>query len=170
MKQHQLPDQTPPPSTADAPNAVWTAWVREHWGAVRVIQLDTNRHLADDAPSQARVRAVVHLGLLSPADVHVDATADVPNAAGATDQSVIELWSAQSYRNGTFVFEALVPAEALDEHGALTVCVRPRGGHEDLLPLRAVARPSDVGPSSSSSPPAPHQPRGAPSSSPPRRT
>jgi hypothetical protein len=114
---------------------------------VRVIQLDAARHLAD-APDRVSVRAVIHLGSLSPADVRVDAVAGAGEPVGASNQRAHEIWSVQSYRNGIFVFEGFVAPESPDGHRSLTVRVRPRSAHahEDLSLLRTVVRSSEVDP------------------------
>lgn len=143
MRDHRPQNQLPPPQlTADASSAAWSGWVREQWGAVRVIQLDMTQ-LAD-VPGRVRVRAVIHLGVLSPADVCVDAVAGAAESVDTSRPRLGELWSAQSYRNGTYVFEGFAATEALDDRGVLTVRVRPRSAHEDLSGLGAVAQSSQA--------------------------
>jgi hypothetical protein len=146
MKQHRLQDQIPPPRISDdGPTKAWAVWVSEQWRAVHVIQLDAARHLADRL-DRVRVRAVIHLGLLSPADVRVDAVAGAGEPVGASHQRVHEMWSVQSYRNGAFVFEGLIAAESLDGYRMLAVTVRPRSAHEDLSRLRTVVRSTKMDP------------------------
>lgn len=143
MNQHRLPDQIPPPQrSANAATAAWAAWVRQQWRRVRVTHLETNSLLAD-VPGRVRVRANVHLGSLVPADVLVEATADVAETAAASREWPIRLWSVQSYRNGTYVFEGLLPLEAVDEH-LLIVRVRPGAVDETLSALQEVERSFDV--------------------------
>lgn len=138
MTEHGLHDQLPPPQrTPGAPTAEWAAWVREQWSAVRVILFEA-MHLAD-AADRVRVRAVIHLGALSPADVRVDAVTGGTESPDEPGRRASELWCAQSYRNGTFVFEGFAATEALDERGALTARVRPRTGDEDLARLSVFA-------------------------------
>jgi hypothetical protein len=55
-----------------------------------------------------RVRAVVQLGRLSPADVRVEFV-PVPPAGGV---AALRMWSSQAYGNGRFVFEAELDAAA----------------------------------------------------------
>jgi hypothetical protein len=142
MNQHRLPDEIPPPQrTANAPTAAWTVWVRQQWGGVRVTHLEANPLLAD-FPGRVRVRANVHLGCLLPADVLVEATIDAA-ASDASGEWPIRLCSVQSYRNGTYVFEGLLPLEAVDEH-PLIVRVRPAAVHETLSTLQEVDRSFDV--------------------------
>jgi hypothetical protein len=143
MNQHRLPDQIPPPQrAAKAPTERWAAWVREVWGGVRVTHLETNPLLAD-VPGRVRVRANVHLGSLLPADVLVEATTDAAEAPDASGEWPIRLSSVQSYGNGTYVFEGLLPLEAVDEY-ALIVRVRPGAVHETLSTLQEVDRSFDV--------------------------
>jgi hypothetical protein len=143
MMQDHFQNQLPPPGVATDPSpAIWAVWVREHWGAVRVTGLDTTQ-LAD-VPGRVRVRAVIHLGSLSPADVHVDAVAGAADSADTTRPRLGELWSAQSFRNGTFVFEGFAEAEALGEQRLLTVRVRPRRAQETLADLSPVSQSSEV--------------------------
>lgn len=142
MNQHRLPDQIPPPQrTANAPSAAWTAWVRQQWGGVRVTHLETNPLLAD-VPGRVRVRANVDLGSLLPADVLVEATTDAAETAASAEWP-IRLCSVQSYANGTYVFEGLIPLEAVDEH-PLIVRVRPGAVHETLSALQEVDRSFEV--------------------------
>lgn len=85
-----------------------------------------------------RVRAVVHLGGLTPADVLVSLTpADTSEAARcATDQ---RLWSSESFDNGRFLFERVLSAGEQAAGDAWMVCVRPAEpstGRPVLYPLR----------------------------------
>jgi hypothetical protein len=142
MNQHRLPDQIPPPQrTANAPTAAWTAWVRQQWGGVRVTHLEANPLFAD-VPGQVRVRANVHLVSLLPADVLVELTGTA-DAADASGEWPIRLCSVQSYNNGSYVFEGLLPLEAVDDH-LLIVRVRPSAVREALSGLQEVSRPFDV--------------------------
>lgn len=143
MNQHRLPDQIPPPQrAANAPTARWAAWVRQQWGGVRVTDLEINPLLAD-VPGRVHVRANVHLGPLLPADVLVEAATDAAEATDASGEWPIRLCSVQSYANGTYVFEGLLPLEAVDEH-PLIVRVRPGAVHERLSALQEVDRSFDA--------------------------
>jgi hypothetical protein len=145
MTEHGLHDQLPPPQrTPGTPTAEWAAWVREQWSAVRVILVEAT-HLAD-AADRVRVRAVIHLGSLSPADVRVDAVAGAAEPAGDPAHRPSELWCAQSYRNGTFVFEGFAATEGDEEQPTLTARVRPRAADENLAPLSVVAHSTDERP------------------------
>jgi len=95
------------------------------WSAVRVGSVAVSRH-GSAADEGATVRACVELGALAPADVRVDV---VGAGAAAGEASVgsegVRLWSTQSFDNGTFVFEAHVPAELVHARDAISVRVRP---------------------------------------------
>jgi hypothetical protein len=144
MNQHRLPDQIPPPSpAANVPTAAWAAWVREQWGAVQVTHLKATP-LRADIPGHLRVHANVHLGSLAPADVLVEATADGSETADAAAEWSIRLSSMQSYRNGTYVYEGLLPRQAVEERCPLTVRVLPGAAHEAFSMLGEVARAFDV--------------------------
>jgi len=140
MTQRHSQDQLAPPRNGIAPAALWADWVRQHWDAVRVIHLDVTP-LAD-VVDRVRVRAVIHLGSLSPADVRVGAVRSGAESDDESDESASELYSAQSYRNGTFVFEGFTILEAPHGERPLSVLVRPRAAHEDLSGLTVVARSS----------------------------
>ncbi len=137
MSRHRLPDQVPPPTLqADAPTAGWAAWVRQQWATVRVTHVETNP-LRADVPRHVRLRANVHLGSLAPADVLVEATAD--RAKTAT-----RLASLQSYGNGIYVFEGVLPPHAFKEGHPLIVRVRPGASHDAFSGLGEIARAFEV--------------------------
>ena len=76
------------------------------------------------SPRGRRVRAVVQLGGLSPADVRVELLPAPPGGGPAR-----RTWSSQTYGDGRFVFEAeLDAADAADAANATwEVYVRPAG-------------------------------------------
>ena len=131
-------NQTGLESTAGEPSAAWIGWVREQWNAVRVAHVATTQ-LAD-VGDRVRVRAVIHLGPLSPADVCVEVVKGAGPTAGGSGRTLNELWSTQSYRNGTFVFEGVTLTDAMDDDEGLTVRVRPRKADEKLSDLGTAAR------------------------------
>jgi hypothetical protein len=99
--------------TTAVPDDVWTGVsAREKWRGVRIEEAQ----LAPAAGSEhaMRVWACVELGELAPADVRVEL---VPGAPGTIlDRSTHRahrLWSVQSYFNGRYVFEGIVPAPDL---------------------------------------------------------
>lgn len=74
-------------------------------------------------PGGGRVRAVVRLGDLAPADVQVELRpADIDDARG----TVRPMWSAQSYDNGCYVFESPLAGDEGAADGEWIVRVRPR--------------------------------------------
>jgi hypothetical protein len=87
------------------------------------------------------VRANVHLGSLIPADVLVDATADRVKASGEWSTRLASL---QSYGNGIYVFDGLLPPHALEDRSPLIVRVRPGSAHEAFSALGKVARTFEV--------------------------
>jgi hypothetical protein len=144
MNQHRLPAQIPPPCPAtNARSRGWAAWVHQQWPAVRVTHI-TTRPLHPDIAGHLRVLANVHLAALSPADVLVEATADRADTARDPDAWPIRLCSAQSYRNGIYVFEGLLPPHGVEERCPLTVRVRPGVAHETFTALGDVAQAFDV--------------------------
>lgn len=74
-------------------------------------------------PSGGRVRAVVRLGGLTPADVEVEVRASAPTGRSADGRA---MWSSQPYDNGSFVFEATFAGDELAAHDEWLVRVRPR--------------------------------------------
>lgn len=113
-----------------------------HWVRVRVRSVESLRTLAREGDEQVVVRACVHLGALLPADVKVDllTPARVASRAGDAPDACCQLWSVQSYDNGTFVFEALVPAELVDRATTVGVRVRAQRVREEPSTLRPVIR------------------------------
>jgi hypothetical protein len=74
-----------------------------------------------------RVRAIVHLGGLTPADVVVGLTPGRTACAVACPADR-RLWSCESLDNDAVVFERLIP-RAEDVAGSeWTICVHPAGG------------------------------------------
>lgn len=116
----------------DAARATLGGWralqVRDRWRQVRV---DVAELAATG--SACHVRAVVHLGALSPADVHVELTpasaalADVGDAPSDADAALVAypLWCDHSYDNGCYVFDRVLSPVALVPHDAWSVRVRP---------------------------------------------
>ena len=95
------------------------------WAAVRVGSVAVSRH-GTAADAGATVRACVELGALAPADVRVHVVGEGASAGEASVGSEgVRLWSTQSFDNGTFVFEAHVPAELVHARDAISVRVRP---------------------------------------------
>jgi hypothetical protein len=80
-------------------------WPRVVIREVRVVR----PQLSDE--SHPTVRAWIHLGALLPVDVRV---AMVPTLGSVPNPTMARLmWSAESYRNGSYLFEGTMPAAAL---------------------------------------------------------
>jgi hypothetical protein len=137
MSQYRLPDRIPPPCPGN--EAGWARWVRDKWNAVRITHLRTTP-LGADIPGRVRIRVNVHLGALAPADVLVQASADGAEATDVSGEWPIRLCSTQSYGNGTYVFDGLLPAHGVENRRRLAVRVRPGAAHEALSTLREVRR------------------------------
>jgi hypothetical protein len=114
---------------------------RNAWPHVRIDSV-----LLEPCGTGRRVRAVVQLGGLTPADVHVGllpaATADPLAKALATDAArscADRMWSAESYGNGVVVFERVIAAAEEAATDSWVVYVTPvdvPGGRPLLYPLR----------------------------------
>lgn len=94
--------------------------IERQWPGVRIG--DIEMHSAEGA--QQIVRACVHLGALLPVDVHVEllCAEDRIGAGESPHSSRHEMWSVQSYDNGTFSYEGHIPASALE--GKLGCAIR----------------------------------------------
>ena len=95
------------------------------WWRVRI-------HLVEVVPDSGgrRVRAVVQLGALAPADVRVELLL-TSRAREAPRDGGRPMWSTQSYDNGCYVFEATIARDDLAADGDWLVRVSPRA----VLPL-----------------------------------
>jgi hypothetical protein len=95
----------------------------------RIVLRDTSITVPPTGDASLRtVRACVHLGSLLPVDVRV---ALVPIRDSAPDFAMAHLmWSAESYHNGTYLYEVTLPLAAL-AGGSCAVRVTPARG----LPL-----------------------------------
>jgi hypothetical protein len=99
-------------------------WLEGQWSDVRVCGVELVARPRRGSGQRAKLRAVVQLGGLTPADVVVTARSDDPALERATEE-VVRLWSVQSHQNGAFVFEAAANAHAIDEAAELLVTVEP---------------------------------------------
>jgi hypothetical protein len=123
-------------------------WIAGQWSDVQVCGAELVARLRRGAGQRAKVRAVVQLGGLTPADVVVTARSVDPALERATEE-VVRLWSVQSHHNGAFVFEAAANASAIDDAADLLVTVEPARAlpGDRVLPsaMRIVApsRPDD---------------------------
>lgn len=144
MSRYGVADHIPPPCRAAEASATgWARWVRDRWPAVRVTHLKTVP-LRPHVPGRLRVRVNVYLGALAPADVLVEATVDEADTPDGSGEWPIRLCSVQSYGNGIYVFEALLPRQPVEHRRRLTVRVRPGTSHEALSTLQDVVRVFEV--------------------------
>ena len=103
------------------------ARIASYWPQVRVKDVQVTKSAAGD-----RVRALVELGCLTPADVRVELTragsgaADVAMPAGGH-----RLFSSQGYGNGCFVFDTTVPAGTTSRGRDWVIHVHPTEALEE---------------------------------------
>jgi hypothetical protein len=98
-----------------------------------------------DRLGPVRLEVAVYLGRLLPADVHVEAVIDWDagcdgGARGDGVPGTVRLCSTRSYRNGTFVFEAVLPRMPAGGPEAITVHVRPADRGAPGRPIQPVTR------------------------------
>lgn len=94
---------------------------------MRVLSVEIETGEPSIPAGHLRVRAIVHLGRLTPADVHVQATLARALADDLRREvQAARLWSAQSYRNGVYVFEGHMAEPMLDDPERLRVLIEPR--------------------------------------------
>lgn len=99
-------------TVSDPPEALTGVWraqrLRAGWPSVHVESVETAPHA-----SGRQVRAVVHLGDLTPADVCVGVTraaeAESLIAASVDCCGDDRMWSCASLHNGRFLFERVIP-------------------------------------------------------------
>ncbi|HET7584745.1 MAG TPA: hypothetical protein VFK13_07555 [Gemmatimonadaceae bacterium] len=104
------------------------------WPEIRVIGIHVCPAHHDRAHNR-RVHACVHLGRLLPVDVRVEV---LPGDAAADDARGHRMFSIHSYHNGSYLFEATLPADELMGEDGLVVRVSPRAQ------LRTTAAPAPV--------------------------
>lgn len=98
------------------------------WDQVGITHVATVEAGHGTPAGHRRVRTLVRLGRLTPADVKVHLTTQPPTADVAPDAGWRRrLACAQTYANGTFVFEGNVPEQLLREGRRLVVLVEPQG-------------------------------------------
>jgi starch phosphorylase len=111
--------------------AEWKRRVNDQWPEVRVDHLESVG--ADDyheLGSPLRLRVFVSLGGLTPSDVDVQVVSGrVDDADELRDPQVTSLTSAESYENGRYRYEGVVP---LDRTGAFGYTVRVLPKHKGM--------------------------------------
>ncbi len=110
--------------------AAWAAHVREQWPQVRVERVEREGGNSVPVGTNFRVRALIQLGALTPADVAVELYVGPLNPAGEIVGAGILRMDHAVQREGTsWMFEAARPCNHSGLHG-FTVRVRP--SHPDL--------------------------------------
>lgn len=101
------------------------------WSVVRVLDSELvdgaeRRDAGDRRECRLPIRAYVHLGELTPADVHIDLHGGRLSAADVRDRpDGVRLYSVESYGNGIFVFEGCATPVDDELADGWTVRVRP---------------------------------------------
>jgi hypothetical protein len=127
MRKEHIPGVT---ATAGRPPPSWWSRLDAAWPHVRVTHTEVRR-LAHDSEPYIRIRTVVHLEALVPADVQVDISHRYAQHENPGD-GACRLWSVQSYRNSAFVFEATATEQELAGIGPLDdLVVRVRPAHRE---------------------------------------
>lgn len=126
-------------------------WLEGQWPRVHVCFAEVLLAGSDSSERRPRLRAVVQLGELTPADVQVTARLAVAGPEAATREP-LRLWSVQSHHNGAFVFEGSAATEAtftIDGAPELLVTVAPVPAEQagvalaDVVRLVASGEPAD---------------------------
>jgi hypothetical protein len=129
-------------------------WLAGQWPHVHVCFAEVLLAGSGFSERRPRLRAVVQLGGLTPADVQVTARLAVAGSEPASREP-LRLWSVQSHHNGAFVFEATTAAEAtfaIERAPDLLVTVAPVPAESgdvtlsDVVRLVAGGEPADCAP------------------------
>jgi nucleotide-binding universal stress UspA family protein len=126
-----------PPPVAASNARIDESSLASQWSDVHVCHMEARNDAADGRADRTMIRAVVQLGALAPADVRVmvrQHTAD----AGTASERAVRLWSGQSYRNGSFVFEAVANASEIPDGADLLVSVEPSPGRHGGITLDSI--------------------------------
>lgn len=102
------------------------------WAHLHVDQFQLDR--ASPPSTLATLRVCVDLGDLLPVDVDVRLTIEGGPDPSLPDLVTDRMWSAQSYQNGRFVFEAHVPDATVAAARRMSVQVVPAGTTGDPHP------------------------------------
>jgi hypothetical protein len=154
-----VPAATPPARTGDSMRArvapanrsPVVRWLEGQWPHVHVCFAEVLLADSDSRERRPRLRAVVQLGGLTPADVQVTARIAVAGSKSVSREP-LRLWSVQSHHNGAFVFEAAAATEApltIDGAAELLVTVAPAPPEwadvalSDVVRLVASGEPAD---------------------------
>ena len=115
------------------------SWLSRAWPHVQIRDAAVLSERGSES-LQDRIRAVVQLDGLTPADVVVTAQR-VSSPAERTQSETLRLWSVQSHHNGEVVFEALATKQHdLDRMSYLLVTVEPAASAPGERTLAGVER------------------------------
>lgn len=143
------PSPTPKTVTqvvADGPSAIVESaarpfdsqWLAGQWPCVHICHAALH---VDDRPAGRRpkLNAVVQLGELRPADVHVTARR-IGDGSESEANALFRLWSVQSHRNGAYVFEAETHHDVLGDASQIGIVVKPARPRTDAVVLSDIVR------------------------------
>ena len=144
MRQKQVADTR---AMAGRPPPSWRPWLEGNWEEVEVTYAEARRKLGTGG-GRFRIRAVVHLGALLPADVQVEC--GVRGGERGHSASAVRLWSTQSYGNGAFVYEGTITDDAMGDIAPADLVVHVHPAHGDATqssaaPVVAAVRPEGSG-------------------------
>lgn len=114
-------------------------WVARQWPCVHVCHAEFLVDGESEGDRRPVLKAVVQLGELKPADVRVTARRIVDGSKFAA-AAVLRLWSVQSHRNGSFVFEAETHPGLLGDPSKIGIVVQPARPRTDAGGLGDIVR------------------------------
>ncbi|MDQ2930547.1 MAG: hypothetical protein M3Y05_07000 [Gemmatimonadota bacterium] len=114
-------------------------WVAGQWPCVHICHAAFRVDGERGGDRRPVLNAVVQLGELAPADVHVTARRIVDDSESAAD-ALLRLWSVQSHRNGSFVFEAETHPDVLGDASQIGIVVQPAAPRTDAAALSDIVR------------------------------
>lgn len=122
-----------------APRPFDNQWVAQSWPLVRITHAEVRPNGQYWSAMRPVLRAVLHLGALTPADVRVTARYRMARGQDATAEPV-RLWSVATLNDANVVFESGMLGEALDDVSEFTVVVEPAKASSHDSALAGVAR------------------------------
>lgn len=114
-------------------------WVARSWSDVRIARAEASPNGQYWNAGHPVLRAVVHLGALTPADVRVWARYRMAKEQTASGEP-LRLWSVATLNDEEVVFESGMLGEALEDVSELTVIVEPANAHSNGSALTRVSR------------------------------
>jgi len=125
MREKQVADTR---AMAGRPPPSLRPWLEGNWEEVKVTSAEARRKLGAGV-GRFRIRAVVHLGALLPADVQVEC--GVGGGERGHSASAVRLWSTQSYGNGAFVYEGTITDDTMGDIAPDDLVVHVQPAHGD---------------------------------------